>query len=151
MSRIMAKIELARLARDVTQGELERLAGLPANRISKWAGGTGEPTARQAARIARALGVDLDWLCDDAAPDVVRPGRRGLSEMEFYVLKLAGRFGLDATADLITDAMREADRAGTGGGPPPREPGPPPREPGPPIIVDMPRKRARKRNPKPEG
>lgn len=47
------------------QGEFEALAKLPQARISKWKKGEGEPTARQALRMAHLLGVSVDYLVDD--------------------------------------------------------------------------------------
>lgn len=47
-----------------TQGALERQAALPENRISKWRD-VGEPTISQGLRIAKVLGIPLDYLADD--------------------------------------------------------------------------------------
>lgn len=53
----------------LSQAALERSCGLSANRISKWANGQGEPTARQLYRISRVLGCTTDFLVDDAQAD----------------------------------------------------------------------------------
>jgi len=68
---MIQKIRRAIDARGITQDALERSIGLPQGRISKWAGGQGEPTARQAWRIARAIGVPLEYLIDD---EMTEPG-----------------------------------------------------------------------------
>lgn len=65
--RMVEKIQQLIADRDWTQEAVETWARLPRNRISKWAGGTGEPTASQALRLARLFNVPLEWLCDDAA------------------------------------------------------------------------------------
>jgi transcriptional regulator with XRE-family HTH domain len=73
--RILEKILESARRKGVGQLALERAADLPKNRISKWKDGVGEPTAAQALRIARVLGVPVEYLADDAmdeppAPDV---------------------------------------------------------------------------------
>jgi transcriptional regulator with XRE-family HTH domain len=49
------------------QGELESAALLSHGRVSKWKKGIGQPTAKQALRIARILNVPLEWLVDEEA------------------------------------------------------------------------------------
>jgi transcriptional regulator with XRE-family HTH domain len=49
-------------SRGLGQLELERLAGLPTNRISKYKSGQGRLTVEHAARMASVLGVSLDTL-----------------------------------------------------------------------------------------
>lgn len=58
--------------RGITQKRVGELARLPENRISKWLDGQGEPTARQALRVAQVLKVPVEWLIDDEA-DVPPP------------------------------------------------------------------------------
>jgi transcriptional regulator with XRE-family HTH domain len=62
--KMIAKMLAAMTARGWDQKELARSVGLPEGRVTKWKS-TGEPTARQALAIARALGVSLEWLADD--------------------------------------------------------------------------------------
>lgn len=64
VEKMMAKMMAVLASRGWTATDLEVSAGLPKNRITKWKKG-GEPTARQALAIARALGVPLEWLADD--------------------------------------------------------------------------------------
>jgi transcriptional regulator with XRE-family HTH domain len=71
-------------ARGLDQGELESACKLPHGRITKWKKGTGEPTAAQAARIARELDVSMEWLIE------------GLGEMT------RGPAGTELTADQKT-------------------------------------------------
>lgn len=77
--------------RGLTQDGLERGVKLARNRISKWKDGKGEPTARQLYRIARALGVSMEYLVDD---DVQRPSERpamtGDEEMVWHLVRKLG-------------------------------------------------------------
>ena len=68
------KIEQLRRALGLDQAELESMTGLARGRISKWASGQGEPTIRQAHRLAAALGTSVDYLADESATEpVARP------------------------------------------------------------------------------
>jgi hypothetical protein len=62
------KITMLLARKRIDQVELEARAKLPAGRVSKWAT-TGEPTGRQALRIARVLCVPVEWLIDDESLD----------------------------------------------------------------------------------
>jgi transcriptional regulator with XRE-family HTH domain len=89
---VAQRIEKVLSKRHLSQAELEQLAGLAKGRVSKWASGQGEPTARQALRIARVLGVPVEWLADDTAPgEPPEPAPAPpppLSEDERYVLEV---------------------------------------------------------------
>jgi transcriptional regulator with XRE-family HTH domain len=86
---ILEKIDRLLDERDIKQGELESLAGLPKGRVSRWLGGTGKPTAEQAFRIARAFKVRVEYLLDDmiedAAPDY--------SDVETRIIEMARVLG----------------------------------------------------------
>lgn len=69
MTIVIDRIEKLRIGRGLEQQEVESLAALGKGRYSKWKNGTGEPTARQALRIARLFGVPVEWLADDDAPE----------------------------------------------------------------------------------
>lgn len=58
-------------AQGYTQQDFEGLTRLAKNRISKWKDKKGEPTARQIHRIARQLGVSIDYLVDDSQDEPV--------------------------------------------------------------------------------
>lgn len=51
--------------RGLDQSQVESMAGLPRGRITKWKSDQGEPSAKQALRLAKALDVRLEWLVDD--------------------------------------------------------------------------------------
>jgi transcriptional regulator with XRE-family HTH domain len=60
-SEIIERIVVLVKRRGYTQEQFEAMVGLSRNRISKWVGGHGEPTARQLWRMAAALGVTADY------------------------------------------------------------------------------------------
>jgi transcriptional regulator with XRE-family HTH domain len=68
--RLVEKLEAVLRARGLTQSSFEKLASLSENRISKWKNDQGEPTVRQALRMARILDVPLDYLADDDLNDL---------------------------------------------------------------------------------
>lgn len=93
-----------------SQEGFEKSAGLAKNRISKWAGGTGEPTARQAWRMATLLGVSVDYLVRD---DLNEPTATvGLSEDERMVLRTMRAVSIDAdeVIRLIYSESRDRSR-----------------------------------------
>lgn len=77
--------------RGLDQDELEVLAGLAKGRITKWKDGQGEPSARQAVRIAKALNVDVVWLIDD---EKTEPTAR-LTRDEEMILGAVSEAGLE--------------------------------------------------------
>lgn len=58
--RLKAAIEL----RDMTRADLEALSGVKQNYISMILSGQRDPGLDVAVRLARALEVSLDWLCE---------------------------------------------------------------------------------------
>jgi transcriptional regulator with XRE-family HTH domain len=111
---------------DMDQGELESAA----NRISKWKGGTGEPTASQAFKMARVLRLSLDYLLDDAIEEQViedvnlRSRVLWLAEQITYetaikrlTLAPESRAPKEQSYDEIRDAQRRARRRREGEGP----------------------------------
>ena len=75
----------------LTQTGFEAMVGLPPNRISKWAGGQGEPTARQALRMARKLGVSVEFLADDNADEPPVPVKMDEAERKVWeIVNLIG-------------------------------------------------------------
>lgn len=95
----------------LSQAALERTACLSENRISKWKDGTGEPTARQALRIARILKVPVEFLIDDEmeAPPPVRE----LSPAEERAIEMVRALDLDVQdviRGLSAVALKSSDR-----------------------------------------
>lgn len=58
------KLQAALELRDMSQRELGRRAGVATSHISRTLRGESTPTVDIAARLAAALDVSLDWLCD---------------------------------------------------------------------------------------
>lgn len=112
MATILEKLEHARLERNIQQQELERAAKLSNGRISKWKDGKGSPSYRQARDIADALGVSLEWLCDDDARLEDWQKREGLSPIEGHVLFLARELGANEAAELLTRELLNPARKG---------------------------------------
>jgi transcriptional regulator with XRE-family HTH domain len=59
------KLVMLAEARGWDQGEVESRAGLARGRISKWKADQGEPSAKQALRLARLFQVPVEFLVDD--------------------------------------------------------------------------------------
>jgi transcriptional regulator with XRE-family HTH domain len=94
----MAKIEKLLRAKGWKQNAFEKAAVLAENRLSKWKDGQGEPTLRQASRMARLLGVPLEYLADDELEDP--PAGPGLTDDERAILDLYRALGLDRAEGL---------------------------------------------------
>lgn len=70
--RFGQKIRKARRDRGLTQGDIAAESGLVPSAISGIESGERRPYVDQASRIAKALGVSLDWLADDDRDDEPR-------------------------------------------------------------------------------
>lgn len=91
---MLEKIQTLIRAKGLTQKEVEAQLGFPENRISKWMNGTGEPSASQTWRLARALGVSAEYLLNDDVDDPAND--TGLTEDERYILRTVRSIGLTA-------------------------------------------------------
>lgn len=79
---MLEKIEVLRVVRGLDQGELEVKAGLAQGRISKWKRGIGKgPSVQEGLRIARVLGVSLDYLADESEDDPLQDLARWLARV----------------------------------------------------------------------
>jgi transcriptional regulator with XRE-family HTH domain len=99
--RMLDKVLSLLDARRISQQDAEISCGMPRGRISKWVGGQGEPTARQALRLAELLRVPVRYLIDDAMtspePDV--------SEIQQRILWLAEAVGYDVAVKRLANAL----------------------------------------------
>ena len=66
---MVEKLSALLRSKGLTQSAFEAKALLSENRISKWKNGTGEPSAKEALRMARILEVPLEYLVDDEEDD----------------------------------------------------------------------------------
>lgn len=90
------RLEIGWRRRGKKQAQIERMLGLPPNRIAKWKAGQGSPLPGELLALARHAGVSLDWACDDDAsddPPSAEPERVVLSELDQAVLDVARRIG----------------------------------------------------------
>jgi transcriptional regulator with XRE-family HTH domain len=94
--KIRARRDLARLS----QEELAERVGVAQSTLGRWEAGTGEPKLRQALALARALGVSLDYLADDAL-DEPPPATEERSEADAIILRLAKGVGYEQAAERL--------------------------------------------------
>lgn len=110
---ILDKIENLRVRDGLDIYEVESLAGLPPKRLWRWGQGQGEPSARQALRLARLFRVPVEWLVDDEQggdPPQGQPAEPGLSYEDRVVLDVVHAMNLDhltAVRRLAPDEGRE--------------------------------------------
>jgi transcriptional regulator with XRE-family HTH domain len=79
------RIRQARNAKGLTQKALGKLAGVSESAVSQWESGKIEkiqgPTLR---KLARALGVSIDWILDgEGAPDMIQDDRPGGQDWDY--------------------------------------------------------------------
>lgn len=89
------KIVMLAEARGWDQGELESRAGLARGRISKWKADQGEPSAKQALRMARLLNVSMEFLADDDLDEPVPVPSIALADDERAIIDLYHDLELD--------------------------------------------------------
>lgn len=98
------KLRSTRKARQYSQEYLAEQVGVRQSQLGKWETGQGRPYYDQALKLARALDVSMDWLCDpeiDTPPST--PGGVELSEGEKAVLEVVKRRGLSWVLLALTD------------------------------------------------
>jgi transcriptional regulator with XRE-family HTH domain len=105
--------------RGLKAADLSRLTGIPSQRFTEWKNSTPErprvPTLSQALRIARALGVPLDYLADDDLDDPTSLAELGIDPDDRTLLEFLRITGLSRQAVMraILDAVRrEAESPG---------------------------------------
>lgn len=104
------KVDLYMRRRGLNQSELGRATGLPPTRISELLIGKYQGTTEARLRIARALGVTLDYLVD---PEMAEP-TPSLSAGEQLVLHAMSTLGVDP--DAVVQAILHMARPGEGSG-----------------------------------
>jgi transcriptional regulator with XRE-family HTH domain len=88
---VLEKILAIAESKGIGQNELERLAHLPGNRISKYLAGQGDLSLEYAVRMAKALGVSIDTL---ALGVIAPPPGPPISEDEQFLLRFFRASGL---------------------------------------------------------
>jgi transcriptional regulator with XRE-family HTH domain len=97
-----AKLRLCRERARLSQKELASMVGVAQTRVTEWETGKGIPTMDKALRVARALGVSLDYLADDAL-DEPPPATEERSEADAMILALARRWGYERAVLQLAD------------------------------------------------
>lgn len=116
-----AKLTKLRTDRRLSQEELGAMVGLHQSRVSKWENGEGIPTMPQALRLARALGVGIEFLADDSLDTpaaVVEPEElillRVFRRLQIGVEEAAERLlcppGMGFVGSKTTDALKPRGR-----------------------------------------
>jgi transcriptional regulator with XRE-family HTH domain len=110
MKPIVAKIYALKDAAGLDQQDVEAACGLPRSRLWKWSIDQGEPTAYQAAVLAKYFGVTLEWLVDDAKPadEPVTP----LTPEEGGVLGYVRALGVDESMRRLLRPIPAATKPG---------------------------------------
>lgn len=102
MARMRLKEKLPWLMeqKGIKPAELSKMTGIPAPRFSEWKDPKGKrsPTLEQAKRIARALGVSLDYLADDSLDEPPNPE---LNAEDREILRIARRLGYEQALDRL--------------------------------------------------
>lgn len=71
----------------MSKADLARDTKLGAPRFSKWFGGTGKPNLYQALKIARVLGVPLEFLADEEATELEEPKESPYETEEYRLVR----------------------------------------------------------------
>jgi transcriptional regulator with XRE-family HTH domain len=112
MTRFWEKLFARMEERGLIPAKLAGLSGVPKNKFTLWKKGA-LPGIDDAIKVARHLGVSLDYLADDYLDD---PDGHVLSEEQQRLLAIAGEVGVRVAIELIVLAKRVtpevmADRA----------------------------------------
>jgi transcriptional regulator with XRE-family HTH domain len=87
--------------RGLDQSALAERLGIPKSSMSRIFSGVQEPKLLLAFRLARELGVTLDYLADDSLDADPAGHWAVVSEDELTILKLVRRLGLDQSIDRL--------------------------------------------------
>jgi transcriptional regulator with XRE-family HTH domain len=98
------KLRTLRKSQQLSQEVLAERVGVRQSQLGKWEAGTGRPYYDQAFKLARALGVSVDYLCDpEMETPSASPGGVELTEGEKAVLDVIKRRGLSWVLLALTD------------------------------------------------
>ncbi|MFM9107885.1 MAG: helix-turn-helix domain-containing protein [Chloroflexota bacterium] len=126
-SRFPAWLRQHLAAREWTQAEFARRAGVSRNVVSQWAGGSRRPNAASAARIADALYLPLDDVLAAAGMRPIRPGDPPhVARFVWMIRNLAWDDDRIAGLAGLLEGWMERDYAGADPSSRPAAPGPRP-------------------------
>ena len=112
------KLQQICVLRGLDQASLAATLEISRSSVSRILGGIQEPKLRVAWKLARALGVSLDYLADDDMTEEPGGAIVRLSEDERTILKLVRRLGTEAALDRLLGLSVpdvEPPRDGAGG------------------------------------
>lgn len=99
----------------MTQRDIAKAAGVEPPRVNQWKRGAGKPYLDQAAKIAKSLGVSLDWLAAEGESESPAPVDGPRDRDQALILRAIEVFGL-----TTAEALRRLAGDGPGQGTPAR-------------------------------
>lgn len=102
--RFEEKLRKQMILRGFNQQKLARLSGVSDSEVSRILGGKSQPGLENALRLARAVGVSLDYLTDDDL-EADAPPRAGQSSWDEELLDLARELGERNAAQVLLAAQ----------------------------------------------
>lgn len=87
----------------LSQEDLAEMVGVAQTRITKWEKGVGDPSPTHLLRLARALGLSLDYLADDTLDAPPEPAG-DLTEADRMILALAKRRTYEVAILALADS-----------------------------------------------
>lgn len=104
--RLAEKLPMLMNQRGLKAADLARLTGIPSQRFTEWKDATPDrpraPTLAQALRVARALGVSLDYLADDEQD---QPPTPAVTDEERVILDMVHTLGVAEAKRRLLQAL----------------------------------------------
>jgi len=101
--RFEEKLRKQMLLKGYNQQKLARLSGVSDSEVSRILGGKSQPGLENALKLAKAVGVSLDYLADDAQEQEA-PRGPSLSSWESEILEISRELGARNAAQLLLAA-----------------------------------------------
>ena len=102
--RVSEKLYKHMLSKGLNQQRLARLASISDSEVSRILNGKSSPSLEYAFRLAKALGVSLDYLADDTMDDDPAAGVAVGSDQERELLELARELRVRSARRLLETA-----------------------------------------------
>jgi transcriptional regulator with XRE-family HTH domain len=103
--RVAEKIYKQMLLKGLNQQKLARAAAISDSEVSRILRGKSSPSLEYAQRLARALGVSLDYLADDECDDDATGTAGSMSDRERELLDLAREIGPRQARRVLETAL----------------------------------------------